>query len=139
MAQDPVSAVASWLNPKPALVHDGDDAAILSLFREWMAARRYALSLCMREPPDEEVTRKTWTRINELHRATIDTPAAGVVGLAIKTYLHIHDWDDGWREDGAALTRDSRQLRGLLEDAVRFVPELTPLAANALGAREDPA
>jgi hypothetical protein len=121
------------------------DPVILSLFREWMAARRYALSLCMREPPDEEATKKAWARINELHRAIIDTPAAGVVGLAIKAYLHIHDWDDGWREDGAALSRDSRQLRGLIKDVVRFVPELAPLAANALkdpedvGAREDPA
>jgi hypothetical protein len=80
----------------------------------------------------KEVDKQAWARVNGLHRAIDDTPAAGVVGIAIKAYLQIHDWDDGGREDSAALSRDSQHWQGLLKDAVRFVPELAPLAANVL-------
>jgi hypothetical protein len=110
-----------------------DDNRILSLFREWMAARRHAGALYnLRELPDKEVEKHAWAHVNQLHCVIFDTPAAGVVGLAIKAYLQVHDWDQGRREDGAAVTRDSQYWRGLLKDAVRFVPEVAPLVANAL-------
>jgi hypothetical protein len=73
--------------PKPTLVHDGD-AEILSLFREWMAARRHASALYdVRELPDKKVEKQAWAHVNQLHCVIFDTPAAGVMGLAIKAYL----------------------------------------------------
>jgi hypothetical protein len=119
--------------PGEAMAMPADaDSRILSVFREWMAARRHAGALYVRELPDKEVEKQAWAHVNQLHCVIFDTPAAGVVGLAIKAYLQVHDWDQGRREDGAAVTRDSEDWQGLLKDAVRFVPELAPLAANAL-------
>jgi hypothetical protein len=109
-----------------------------------MAAATHAGALCMRDgevcmrlPPGSEAGEQAWAHVNELHRAVVDAPAAGVVGVMIKAYLLIHDCDDGWREDSAALSRDSQDWQGLLKDAVRFVPELAPLAANVLKGAED--
>jgi hypothetical protein len=114
-----------------------DDSKILALFREWIAAERYVDALLRREPPPGAIVdTPAWAHVNELHRAIVDTPAAGIVGIAIKAYLQIHDQEESWREDLAALARDSQrwQKLGLLKDVVRFVPELAPLAANALKA-----
>jgi hypothetical protein len=121
-----------------------DDAEILSLFREWITAHRQLAA-----EPDDQQSDKLNDRIYELVAAITATPAAGAAGLAVKVYLSIHMQDTGlpidcgeFSKDAAALSGDAlgdverhddaRLERAMLEDAVRFVPELAPLAANVI-------
>jgi hypothetical protein len=70
-----------------------------------------------------------------IRRAISETPAAGPIGLAIKAYLFIHD-SDGWAKDDFAAFSDRGDTtdlgKAILKDAIRFAPELAPLAAPAL-------
>jgi hypothetical protein len=147
---DPLSHVASWLKPAAAeadtnetaaIPAPADDARILSLFREWMAAQRVRSVLDADEKFDESDEAKTaLDHIDELADAISDTPAAGAAGLAVKAYLLIHAEDYTLRENYAALSGDEYNyayLKGaILKDVVRFVPELAPLTAAALAPRQ---
>jgi hypothetical protein len=62
-----------------------------------------------------------------------------MVGLVVKMYLHLHADDEDFRIDDAALAgcdvadlkcRVVSLKRSILQDMVRFVPELAPLAAD---------
>jgi hypothetical protein len=128
MAADPLSRVASWLSdPKPAT----DDNKILSLFREWVEARRA-------DRVDDDALAE---RVDDIEREMNSLPAIGAAGLAIKTYLYIHADDEGWRADNAALSgcdewelehKDTDPRRPLVRDILSFVPELYPLVADHL-------
>jgi hypothetical protein len=121
-----------------------DDSKILSLFREWMDAQRAGQSLSADEP--EESHAAVERHLVELLRAITDLPAEGAKGLAIKNYLAAHmggimcgGGDDAaaipsdvWKDADFEKHEDARLERAILKDAVRFVPELAPLAAAAL-------
>jgi hypothetical protein len=90
MTQDALSYVASWLT-STAPDRDNhvpgsrqlteDDREFLALLHEWITAIRYARHFMWCELSDEK---QAWDRVNELHRAIVETPAVGVVGIAIK-------------------------------------------------------
>src|SRR6266852_1023039 len=76
-------------------------------------------------------------------------PAEGAADLAIKIYLGIHMRDLTRCDDAAALSAnvfedlfveghdDARLEMAIFKDAVRFVPELAPLAARAIARAEE--
>jgi hypothetical protein len=116
-----------------------DDGRILSLFREWMVAERAtdALPGGDDDSPEQAEAEAASQRTADIVTAIARTPATGPQGLAIKAYIAIHMQDGTTREDAAALSRgalggDTRLEKSMLEDAVRFVPEIEPLAAKAL-------
>jgi hypothetical protein len=82
-------------------------------------------------------------RISELVQRIADTPSAGPIGLAVKCFLRHHDLADiGYGSPPEMLgeflvecAEDALEL-SIIEDAVRFAPELGPLAAPALESDE---
>jgi hypothetical protein len=80
-------------------------------------------------------------RTCELIHAIAELPATGLTGFVIKVYLRHRTVHGGTFEDPCAarsLGADADQYidrhieQSIIEDAVRFVPELAPLAANAI-------
>ena len=120
------------------------DGKILPLFHEWMAARRIAQALSDRPNYDEESDEANAADDRKLTRAITDTPAEGAAGRAIKNYTFRHLADFSRCSDAAALSsdvwhdtdyeghEDARLQRAILEDVVRLMPELAPLAAAAI-------
>jgi hypothetical protein len=150
MAHDPLSHTAEWLRPSAnaaAPQMSVDDDKLLALFRDWVVAERaYAaindtVSSKMTPAAEEKAAvevaqRAAW----EIRDRIALTPAAGPVGLAIKVYLFIELNDDGPRDDYAALSANGSGLyldggleREIVRDLARFVPELAPLTASAIG------
>jgi len=119
---------------------------ILSLFREWIVAQIEAQPLSERvtadHTPEQAAFESASDRTVELVDAIADTPSRGPVGMAIKAYLRHHFahnplygnppetlgefkfYDD---------SPEANLERSIIEDAVRFVPELGPLAAAVVG------
>ena len=125
------------------------DAAILTLFREWREAMHRANSSDLDDETRDAECIKAWG----IQRRLYDTPATGAAGLAIKAYMlayEIGEFPDRFTsippttEDSTALgtfnedhynsknilSLEHHALRGLVMDAVRFVPDLTPLAVG---------
>jgi hypothetical protein len=130
MPTDPVSAVASWLTPPI------DDRQILELFREWIGAQRAWSAVNDEEEAEQKAA---WQAAVAIRDKIALMPAAGPIGISIKVFLHLHLNDDWHRDDAAALSGQGSSLyvdggleKAILRDAVRFVPELAPLAANML-------
>jgi hypothetical protein len=118
-----------------------NDSRILSLFREWVVAERVAGALAEDEKFDgSDEYYEALRRTNKLVAAISDIPAVGAAGLAIKSYLTVQAEDIMRRDDVAALSSEAANhadlTRSILEDAVRFVPELAPFAAAALALGE---
>jgi hypothetical protein len=121
------------------------DRRILGLFRQWAEAWRYSASIAARDATDEEMAAAV-AKATPFQEAIIETPAEGILGLAVKVYfLHDHDHSmipDGERSDDAcALYPPSENERGsisaemslsAIRDIARLVPELAPLCAPAL-------
>jgi hypothetical protein len=117
------------------------DDAILSLFRQWLETARSASA--SKEDFGGGLDERVWALERQLH----DAPASGAVGLAIKGYMIAYheagdisrgaepgaltafDPDDSYAPNGT-LQLGKRALKGLIEDAIRVVPELAPLAAG---------
>jgi hypothetical protein len=106
---------------------------ILSLFREWVEAKR-----ADRWDLDNDALAE---RVDDIEREINSLPAIGAADLAIKTYLYLHADDEGWRADPAALSgcdkwelehKDTDPRRPLVRDILSFVPELYPLVADYL-------
>jgi hypothetical protein len=116
----------------PATIDNPADGKILVLFHEWMAAIRAAKDVDDNAHQDE--WNAAYDRADALEVAIFSTPADGPVGLALKTYLLVRDEDTRLREDPAALSGEDlgETARALVKDAVHFVPQLAPLAANFL-------
>jgi hypothetical protein len=107
---------------------EADDSKILSLFRDWMEAKRLSWAV-----PDDEFEAAAVVA-DKIEDAIIATASSGAVGFAIKTYLLLRI-ENGHDEDGAALGNklNWKTLEAsILRDLIRFVPELAPLAAAAL-------
>lgn len=123
------------------------DAAILDLFREWMRLNR--------DYPgdgDDEEREAALDALLAFERRVFVIPASGPIGLAIKICMLVeehHGLEPGPRPGDpprlcalceADYGPDGRmygnavKLRGLLEDAVRFVPELAPFVQEITGA-----
>jgi hypothetical protein len=123
------------------------DEAILTLFRQWRDGME---GLAGRHLDDD---------FDPLHNALIDTQrqlcdaeASGLIGLAIKAFMLAYEVQvdskyvrgdhhcsiNGFERDqygaGRMLFLQSHSLRGLVVDAVRFLPELAPLAARIIAA-----
>jgi hypothetical protein len=93
---------------------------------------------------DSDEAKAVDNRILALTRAITDTPAQGAKGVAIKIYLATHMNGlmrcidaaalsaDVWQDTDFEGHEDARLERAILKDAVRFVPELAPLSANAI-------
>jgi hypothetical protein len=121
----------------------GDDDAIMSLFRRWRDELHVA------EMPVDEVEANALAAVvwNTEHEIAA-TPASGAAGLSIKAYVMAYRSEECGQGDSGALgafTADAygvggrlclkpALLRGLVADAVRFVPELAPLAAGMIEA-----
>jgi hypothetical protein len=114
-----------------------DDTRILVLFRQWMEARRaYGRQAFDDENEENE---DDLDCANDIKREIFGRPAAGMVGLVVKMYLRLHRDATDFRIDDAALAgcdaadledREVSSERSLLQDMVRFVPELAALAAD---------
>jgi hypothetical protein len=117
-----------------------DDEAILAAFRKWVEAVR-ATAARPREEPDAEFE-GALARDSERMFEIAEMPVSGAVGRAVKRYLALRARDGGARSDEAALYRGKWEAgydvtyveMALAEDLSRFVRELTPLVAEALGA-----
>jgi hypothetical protein len=71
-----------------------DDAQILSLFRQWVAAERAAAAIARcsgeRDAQEDPEFVRACDRIYDLLREIADIPAAGPQGFVAKAYLHQH-------------------------------------------------
>jgi hypothetical protein len=117
--------------------------AIVALFRQWVAAENEADALGQRDAEDGTPERAEFdaasARPTDLADAIAAIPSRGPVGLAIKAYLRQHFAHGGrYGERPATLGEfevdcsETALERSIIEDAVRFVPELAPLATAAL-------
>jgi hypothetical protein len=113
--------------------HPSDDSQILLLFREWVTARRTADALHGENGESAEY-KAAAEAAEKIESALIAIPSNGAAGLAIKSYLALHA-DGADYDDAAALGDHALNWEvdaAILRDAIRFVPELAPLAAAAL-------
>ena len=132
--------------------YDGDDAALLTLFREWRAGMQDIEGQRPAEETDDQFNAAN-DAVFDIARQIYDTPAAGPVGLAIKAFMLafevcIDDVDRPRSDEPASLGKfDLAQnhygagdtlylcnhaLKGLAGDIARFVPELAPLVAGVV-------
>jgi hypothetical protein len=127
-----------------------DDAALLTLFREWRAGMRD-----IEGPRPAGETEDQYDAANhavwDIARQIYDTPAAGPAGLAIKAFMLafevcIDDVDRPSLDEPASLGKfdvaqnhygagdrlyvRNHAIKGLAGDIARFVPELDPLVAG---------
>ena len=102
---------------------DGD-AVILDLFHQWQAALKDAndVSEGGNGSPEEKAYEAKMDIVRETEHHIASTAASGAAGLAIKGFL---------AADSARPVFDPF-LIGILDDGVRFVPELGPLAEKIL-------
>ncbi len=130
------AAIASLrdMQQEASRISPGDDR-ILSLFREWVAASRHMAAV----PGEaEEECKAAIAVVNGIEDTINETPSSGAAGLAIKSYLSLHIEAFYDPKDAAALgdTAINYEVHAsILADAIRFVPELAPLAAPAFAAR----
>ena len=125
-----------------------DDAALLTLFREWRAGMRD-----IEGPRPAEETEDQYDVANsavwDIARQIYDAPAVGPAGLAIKAFmlafevcvdllpsseepatLGKFDLAQNHYGAGGALYLRNHAIKGLAGDIARFVPELDPLVAG---------
>jgi hypothetical protein len=121
------------------------DDEILSLFREWIVRQRVAQAISDLNPQDNTLQKAEYDaacdRFSELEGRIADIPSRGPIGLAVKCYLSLHGDHPGGYDSAPEMLGefDAEQFPdtaiglSILKDAVRFCPELAPLAAPALG------
>ena len=118
------------------------DCCILELFREWIAALRYAEEIGDDIAAEDEFAARC-ERARGLRRSIVETPAEGVAGLAVKWFLLHHQAfrmlppgyqpaDDDPCEDELFEPECRGLITSTLADIARLVPELAPLCAPAL-------
>lgn len=121
------------------------DDEIVSLFRDWIAAQNEAHALGVPDLDDTQGRAEfdaAWHDVDELVWSIADIPSHGPIGLAIKAYLrhHADQCPCGPRPEMLGVLKIDSDLtaleRSIIADAVRFVPELGPLAVAALGSGE---
>jgi hypothetical protein len=129
---------------------DCSDVAIVSLFREWIAAVIEAEALAQNNPaddtPEQAAFETACCRADDLVGAIADIPSQGPVGLAVKAFLRYRNenppaWGEPPETLGTTLldpgNLDSDLGCSIIADAVRFLPELGPLAAAVIGPSAD--
>ena len=125
-----------------------DDAALLTLFREWRAGMRD-----IEGPRPAEETEDQYDAANgavwDIARQIYDTPAAGPAGLAIKAFMlafevcvdHLPSCEEPGSLGEFSIERHhygvgdtlylrNHAIKGLAGDIARFVPELALLVAG---------
>src|SRR5580704_12994590 len=139
----------SALDPFALGGRQDDDDAILTLFREW----RDSMERLAARNLDDDDYQAPFAALTEIERQIFDAEAHGLIGLAVKAFMLAYEAQEGdgdyVRGDHVcsmnALARDqygaertlylgSHALRGLIVDAVRFLPELAPLAGRIIAA-----
>lgn len=110
---------------------DGDEE-ILALFREW----RSAALAWQKTPLGGEDEKRCEAELRKIQIAIVNTPARGVVGLAIKAYLIFLVQCENYDCDGKlhpGLMRDTPDRHaGIIRDLIRFAPVLEPLCTDCL-------
>lgn len=115
------------------------DGQILSLFKQWAAALRYAESIAAGDEEEFSAACRIAWRLEE---RIFQAPAEGVRGLALKVFLaHRSVYGSSRGVDPCMLNAtedgfDDRVddfFRSAIRDAATFVPELAPLCAPAIG------
>jgi hypothetical protein len=99
---------------------DGD-SLILDLFHKWQVALKDA------DDAGAYIFEEKMDALIEIERRLAGTAASGAVGISIKGFLaafNARNLDGGLR---------CKFLFGILEDALRFVPELAPLVEPPRG------
>jgi hypothetical protein len=117
------------------------DDEILSLFRDWIVAQNDAHALGQLDPKDHTTEKAEFDaacdRTDALAWSIADIPSHGPIGLAIKAYLRQHVCPYGGPPESLGkfdVDCSQRALeQSIIQDAVRFVPELGPLAAAVVG------
>jgi hypothetical protein len=125
-------------NLDPCGLGDSEDAAILSLFRQWIDGQR-AIQLIVDESENGDLLTAENDRLDNLTCEIDDLPVRGIAGLAIKSYLAIHSelyaFESG--NDSAGLRRltmggyHGHSVVAMLRDAARFVPEIAQFVPPA--------
>jgi hypothetical protein len=123
--------------------YERGDGAIKGAFNRWREQVRLSEA-----PGDADLSEEMVDALDDPAFVIADTPASGLVGFAIKAYLAVYqgaDFPQG--KDGALGALDERYyrygskgelhlsarlFRGLVADAVRFAPNLAPLAAPVI-------
>jgi hypothetical protein len=138
-------AVAVEADQRPE-VGDSDaaDTRLVALFREWMAAERSSATLQSQDDsPERAEFEAACDRASDILDEIADTPANGLTGFVIKAYMHFHCERGGAFDNPCAIRAFQESEEGytvtqlgrsLIEDMIRFVPELPPLAVvGAIG------
>jgi hypothetical protein len=134
-----------------------DDAALLTLFREWRAGMRDIEG----ERPAEETEDQydaACHAVWDIARQIYDTPAAGLVGLAIKAFMlafevcvdhlpsseepsSLGEFSRHHYGAGDTLYLRNHAIKGLVGDIACFVPEVAPLVGGIVQSpvKRDPA
>lgn len=129
--------------PQPTLI---GEIEVLAKFREWCEASRYAETIGD-DRASEPAYNEACSAACEIEDYLVKTPASGPIGLTIKVFLRHKDEHQGSRPGGdpcklCAPVKGERDgivddvEESLLRDAVRFLPELAPLCAAAIGTVE---
>jgi hypothetical protein len=129
-----INDVASLRQALGLVERVANDDAILSLFRQWIEARKSW------DSPEFDAA---VVRICDLERGIGKIPAQGLIGVAIKAYLVAHhEHTPSLRDHPAGVARLNPALHGalnadnlvsLIRDAARFVPEIAVLAVPLIG------
>jgi hypothetical protein len=125
------------------------DVDLHSAFVEWAEKERAFAKKLEFMTDDEEVEReieREYEREDTLFNGMVERPVEGAIGLAIKVFLALYGrYGNGetvpsvsrcaWVGENAGFMC-SYVERALADDLVRFVPELTPLLAEAMTAKQ---
>jgi hypothetical protein len=142
LARLPVIAAAG--DPVAATASVAGDRYLMRLFERWAEAFRFCAAAVERE--SDEVFDEALAKANRFEDAIAETPAEGIVGLAVKVFFLYRDsftsTQGGRRgDDPCALNppnrRDTAPIKAemavsAIRDIARLVPELAPLCAPTL-------
>jgi hypothetical protein len=122
-------------NPQVRQNGEAGDETILDLFRGWWAARARA----DRVSADDDAAFDAAYRMADLFEDAISaTPASGALGLAVKVYIALAA-EGGAPGDMVSLSARAIRCsmhRGILNDVVRFLPEVAPFTRKAIAAAD---
>jgi len=137
-------------NPVLAKAEPRSDQRIIELFREWQEAWTAAgINIGPDGIDDGNANPEAMEHVSEIEHAIQEIPAAGPVGMAIKAYMlafvlrgacagsgafGIGGFSDSEYSPSGWLCDEEGWLKTLLEDAMRFCPELAPFTASVVGA-----
>jgi hypothetical protein len=124
---DAEQGITESLAAKAAIADD----ALVSLFRDWIAAKSGSDTAIDASGEDSEEYGAAVDRIDELEHTIADAPSAGTAGLLIKVYVRLSN-ELYFGKGDAEQQVDERLARSVLRDIVGLAPVLAPLVAGAI-------